>query len=112
MAHLSGIRPMVLDRSPLIILQLVGSAPLDMSFTEEVLVIYGYDVKTLNEFGLKEMKEISVAATPALLREFADFLLLAAKQMELASSENWHVHSPAKLSQAMGCEIVVLRTSE
>jgi len=83
-----------------------------MSFTEETPMIYGYDAKTLNEFGLKEMKEISVAARPALLKEFADFLILAAKQMEEATSENWHVHAPMSLSADIGCEIVVFPSPE
>ena len=75
-------------------------------------MIYGYDAKTVNEYGLKEMKEVSILATPDSLRDLAAFLLLAAEEMEQASSDNWHSHAPAALNQELGCEIVVCPASE
>jgi hypothetical protein len=37
-------------------------------------MIYGYDTRTVNVYGLREMCEVSITAKPALLRSLAKFL--------------------------------------
>jgi len=45
-------------------------------------MIYGYRLKEVNEFGLLEMKEITFAASPAVLRQVARFLNEMAQKMD------------------------------
>jgi hypothetical protein len=71
-------------------------------------MIYGYDSRTINEYGLKEMREISVAAPPCALRELATFLMQCADELESAASAHWHRHASASLKRDIGCEVVVL----
>ena len=72
-------------------------------------MVYGYDVETLNEYGLKRMREISIAASPAALRELAAFLLLTADEAEEAS-DHWHRHAPTSITDGLECELVVLKS--
>ena len=57
-------------------------------------MIYGYANKTINEFGLLEMREVSFSASPAVLREIAKFLDEMAAGMESSGelSVHWHRH--------------------
>jgi hypothetical protein len=41
-------------------------------------MIYGYESRTVNESGLKQMREISLAVSADDLRELADFLRTSA----------------------------------
>lgn len=45
-------------------------------------MIYGYGLKEINEFGLLEMKEITFAAPPDVLRQVARFLEDMARRMD------------------------------
>lgn len=46
-------------------------------------MIFGYGLKEVNEeFGLLEMKEVTFAATPAVLRQIAHFLEAMAQKMD------------------------------
>lgn len=45
-------------------------------------MIYGYGLKPINEFGLLEMKEITFAASPTVLRQIAQFLEEMAQKMD------------------------------
>lgn len=45
-------------------------------------MIYGYPAKEVNEFGLLEIREISISAPPAVLREMSRFLADMADVME------------------------------
>ena len=67
------------------------------SFIEESLMIYGYDSRTVNEYGLKQLREISLAVSPDDLRELADFLRDTAVELEGAASDHWHRHIPDPL---------------
>jgi hypothetical protein len=70
-------------------------------------MIYGYDSRTLNNYGLKQMREISLAVAAHDLRELADFLKEAAQELEEASSYHWHRHAPDELRQRLGCDVIV-----
>ncbi len=64
-------------------------------------MIYGYDSCTINEYGLRQMREISIAAAPSALRQLADFLQEAADDMANASSSHWHKHVPSALQRLL-----------
>jgi hypothetical protein len=70
-------------------------------------MIYGYDSGVLNEDGLKQMREISIASGADNLRELAAFLLQAADDMEQAKSAQWHRHVLEALQQALKCDVIV-----
>jgi len=73
-------------------------------------MIYGYDSRSINEYGLKQMREISIAATPNALREMAQFLQEVAEQLEnSAGSSHWHKHAPSAMQKALECDVVILR---
>ena len=56
-------------------------------------MLYGYGMNQLNEFGLLEMKEITFAASPKVLRQIAFFLSEMAQKMEAGNfSNSSHVH--------------------
>jgi hypothetical protein len=68
----------------------------------------GYDSRTVNEYGLKELREISLAVSPDDLRELAGFLEDAADELEGACSSHWHRHIPEGLRRRLGCDAIVL----
>jgi hypothetical protein len=74
-------------------------------------VIYGYDTRTVNEYGLKEMREVTIAATPELLRTLASYIREAAEQLEKRTSPSWHAHAPMEPAQDLGCDVVVMHES-
>ena len=45
-----------------------------------------------NEYGISEVSEISISATPEQLKEISSFLLEAAKEMESMGDEYDHIH--------------------
>ncbi len=71
-------------------------------------MIYGYDSQTLNEYGLKQLREISLAVSPEDLRELANFLQDSADELEGAVSGHWHRHLPDALRRRLGCDVIVL----
>jgi hypothetical protein len=71
-------------------------------------MIYGYDSRTINEYGLKQLREISLAVSPDNLRELAEFLRESADELEGASSAHWHRHMPDALRRKVGCDVIVL----
>lgn len=71
-------------------------------------MIFGYDSKVVNEFGLKQMREVSLQIPAADLRELAKFLSKSADELELAESPSWHRHLPEALRQKLGCDVIVL----
>jgi len=73
-------------------------------------MIYGYDSRTVNEYGLKQMREISVVAPPVILRELARFLIECADELETAGSDHWHRHASAVLERDVGCDVIVAKT--
>ncbi len=73
-------------------------------------MIYGYDSRTINEYGLKQMREISLAARPDALRELARFLDQCADELETAASSHWHRHAPSSLQRDVGCDVIVLNS--
>lgn len=73
-------------------------------------MIYGYDSRTLNEYGLKQLREISLAMSPQDIRELASFLQEAAEELEGASSGHWHLHAPDALRRKVGCDVIVLNS--
>jgi hypothetical protein len=72
-------------------------------------MIYGYGGAAINEYGLREMREVSLAAPDAALRELARFIAKCADEAEKAKSINWHRHSPESLAKDLGCDVIVLR---
>ena len=70
-------------------------------------MIYGYDSCTINEFGLMEMREVTISASPDVLRELARFLIESADELEGPVSWHWHRHAPNELVTRLGCDIVV-----
>jgi hypothetical protein len=73
-------------------------------------MIYGYDSRTLNDYGLKQLREISLAMSSRDLRDLADFLREAAEELEGASSAHWHLHAPDSLQRKVGCDVVILNS--
>ena len=72
-------------------------------------MIHGYDDATLNEHGLKQMREVSISASPASLRALAAFMTSAAEELESGPVHaNWHRHIPNELRCEIGCDVVVL----
>jgi hypothetical protein len=51
-------------------------------------MIYGYSAKQVNEYGLMEMREVTFATSPEVLREIADFLNAMADLMEKGGFRN------------------------
>jgi hypothetical protein len=70
-------------------------------------MIYGYDSRTINQYGLKEMREISLSAGPAVLRDLARFLMQCADDLETGSVHS-HRHVSAGLQRDIGCDVIVL----
>ncbi len=70
-------------------------------------MIYGYDSHTVNEYGLKQMREISLALSADDLRQLADFLQNSADELEGAAPEHWHRHIPDSLRRSVGCDVIV-----
>ncbi len=54
--------------------------------------IFGYAKRTVNEYGLLELKEISLQTDPHILREIAGFLLCSADSMEKHGKDFVHEH--------------------
>ena len=71
-------------------------------------MIYGYDIQTINEHGLKLMREISISTSSEDLRSLADFLAKAAEELEGAASAQWHKHAPDSLRRRLDCDVIVL----
>ena len=71
-------------------------------------MIYGYESRTVNEHGLKQMREVSISASPDDLRKIAAFLAETADELDAHRvSAQWHRHSPAELREAIGCDVIV-----
>jgi site-specific recombinase XerC len=73
-------------------------------------MIYGYDLETINEYGLRRMRDVSIAAGPSSLRSLAQFIIDVAAEIEDdagSKNPNWHRHLPAALKQELGCDIVI-----
>lgn len=76
-------------------------------------MIYGYVSRTLNEYGLKQMREVTISASPNDLREVAAFLSEVADELDShAVSVQFHRHLPPELKQAIGCDVIVVRPGE
>ena len=73
-------------------------------------MIYGYDSRTVNEYGLRQMKEVSVSASPEALRGLAAFLVATAEELEGAASGHWHRHIPSSLKKQLECDLIVLNS--
>lgn len=74
-------------------------------------MIYGYDDGvSLNEYGLKRLKSLSIATSPDTLRALAEFLFKVAAEMESSDQlhDNWHRHTSRNLEERIECEIAVL----
>jgi len=71
-------------------------------------MIYGYDSGTINEYGLRQMREISVAVSPDDLRALAEFLTSAADELQGGVSDHWHKHVSDSLQRRLGCDVIVL----
>jgi hypothetical protein len=72
-------------------------------------MIYGYDNRTINSYGLKEMREIAFSVAAADLRRIAEFLLASAEALESPRTANWHAHISKSVQAQIECDIVVLR---
>jgi hypothetical protein len=55
-------------------------------------MIYGYAARTLNEHGLLELREVSFEASPAVLRELAQFLKTSADLLDAGTFRHTHLH--------------------
>jgi hypothetical protein len=71
-------------------------------------MIYGYEMRAVNERGLKQMREISIQSSPETVRELAAFLLVQAADLEAAASRSWHRHAPDELQRKLGFDVIVL----
>lgn len=79
-----------------------------MFYTKGIIMIYGYDSRTVNGYGLKQMREVSLAVPSPVLRDLAIFLQQAADELEIDSSRHWHKHLPSTLATELGCDVVVI----
>ncbi|QSQ18772.1 hypothetical protein JY651_25780 [Pyxidicoccus parkwayensis] len=55
-------------------------------------MIYGYSNRTLNEYGLQELREVTFSMTPAQLRQVAQFLSEMAGQMDAGALRGANAH--------------------
>lgn len=55
-------------------------------------MIYGYSNRAVNEYGLQELREVTLSMTPAQLRMVADFLVEMASQMEAGKLQGVNAH--------------------
>lgn len=90
-----------------------------MFYIEAKGMIYGYELKTINESGLRQMREICIDTSPSDLRRIAHFLLDKANEAEQFLTEasansmdevfvvNWHRHLPEELTRRIGCDIII-----
>ena len=67
--------------------------PLDWSNTRDAAMLYGYSKRTINEYGLLELREVTIAASPDVLRQIAGYLVEVANMMEVKEpTPNFHRH--------------------
>jgi hypothetical protein len=72
-------------------------------------MVYGYETRTLNEYGLKEMREVTFSTRPDTLRAIAQFLVEAAAQLESQPmSPNWHRHVSPAIARSLCCDVIVI----
>lgn len=79
-------------------------------------MVYGYSKRTVNEYGLVELREITFGLPPGDLRDVAGFLLAMADELEDAcTDENWHRHIEMHVngwrSRHPDLDIIVVRPS-
>jgi len=55
-------------------------------------MLYGYSSRTVNEYGLLEMREISFDASPSDLRKIANFLEKMADVIDTGQAMSSHAH--------------------
>lgn len=71
-------------------------------------MVYGYDELQVNEWGLKQMREVTFSIPSSTLRKVAAFLMSAADEMDAAEpSIQWHRHVPTPLKLEVGCDVIV-----
>lgn len=71
-------------------------------------MIYGYESKTVNKYGLNQMKEISISTNKETLKLLALFLMENADRLDSATDNDWHLHIPEELQRLLGCDVVLL----
>jgi len=76
-------------------------------------MIYGYGRKTINDYGLLELEEVSIALPPEKLRDLAKFLQTAADRLSSGSlAKGSHMHADeeltAKWAADAGFDFIVL----
>jgi hypothetical protein len=91
--------------------------PLYHSNRKARTMIYGYALKTLNDDGLFEMKEVTFAASPQVLREIASFLNAMAAQMEAGafdkcSHQHIQIANPDWARRFPNKDIIVIRETQ
>jgi hypothetical protein len=75
-------------------------------------MVYGYDELQVNEWGLKQMREVTFSISPSTLRKLAAFFLSAADEMDVAvPSIQWHRYAPPELLAETGCDLIVMQPS-
>jgi len=77
-------------------------------------MLYGYASRKVNEYGLLELREVTFAAPPEVLREIAAFLEHAATRLEAEKhSPMFHVHIgsvvPGWTARFQGKDVIVMR---
>ncbi|MCY1015538.1 hypothetical protein [Pyxidicoccus sp. MSG2] len=76
-------------------------------------MIYGYSNRTLNEYGLQELREVTLSMTPAQLRQVASFLTEMANQMETGALQGANAHrhlttvNPGWMKEHPSADIIV-----
>lgn len=75
-------------------------------------MVCGYGIRSMNDFGEQQLREVSIAASPTVLRELAQFLLRVADELEAPGSpqrsSQWHRHIDESLCARLGCDVVVV----
>lgn len=72
--------------------------------------VFGYPERTLNAEGLVDLREVTFVGTPAQIRGIAQFLLVAASQMEEAEPgrfDHLHMCSNSDVWQDSWPEVIV-----
>lgn len=72
-------------------------------------MVFGYADRTVNEFGLQQMCEVSITASADNLGELAKFINEAARELERADGENAHRHLPELLRSRLQCDFIINR---
>ncbi|MCP4774052.1 MAG: hypothetical protein GY880_07425 [Planctomycetaceae bacterium] len=70
-------------------------------------MVFGRMKAELDDSGLLQMGEVTLAVTKSELRDIAYKLIEISDQIPDEPTQNWHRHIPDALANKIGCDVVV-----